>query len=546
VLAPAPRLVEETRPRSVAVLEDPMIDVVTQVERLEPTARGTLTSTPIVHVLVYMLDHRQSGSVVLREADGRHHVVYFESGCPALVRNGRPLALLGDGMVAAGFLSPHVLSKALEVARRDGTLLGKYLVTSGLVTDEALRLALGAQIPRKLERMVNLPADTDYAFYSGVNLIPDWAGGEVFPCHPLTAILSAVRHWHDRARMRATLSRIMRQPLTFHPEVDLSSFILTGEEQAVIEAIQAESPTLSVLYDMRVAGEDAVSALVYTLAVTRGFAFTAGKGPPMVALPVLEEVPEALLEDDPGVAAGQGQLAERAPAHPVAWAEPSGSASSEPASAVPSAQSLVPPGSGGARPSESEGRPRQGGWRPDRVPLSKVVDPMGSAPRSLRSELGASPISGIGGAPSPHAAQSRRGPSGAGTGAPVDQAVLVQAMTDFRLAETALDRGQNVQAGELAKKALAAEPTNLEYAALVAWTNALGVQKDALPLAIAKLNVILQEDARCVRALLYRGRLYKRIKRSTEALRDFSAVLETDPRNAEAAMEVRLLRMKKK
>jgi len=122
----------------------------------------------------------------------------------------------------------------------------------------------------------------------------------------------------------------------------------------------------------------------------------------------------------------------------------------------------------------------------------------------------------------------------------------VQAMTDFRMAEAALQRNDNAQAEVLARKAYAAEPKNADYGALVAWTQALAGSKDAIPLAIAKLNVILKEEALCERALLYRGRLYKRAKRNVEALRDFSTVLDINPKHSEASTEVRLLRMKKK
>ena len=522
VMEEAQRPVPVRPTRSIALFEDPMIEVVAQLEELEPTARGTLTSTPIVHVLVYMLDHKQTGTVVLREVDGRHHVIYFEEGRPCVVRNGRPVALLGDGLVASGLISPDVLVKALEVARRGGSLLGDYLVGSGLVGAEAMRIALSTQVPRKIERLVNLAPETDYAFYSGVNLIVDWAKGELFPCHPLSAILAAVRSWHDRARVRATLSRIAKQVLTFHPDVDLTEFILTGEEQAVVEAIHSTSSTLSSLYDLRVAGEDTVSSIVYTFAVTRSFAFTAAKGPPMLALAQLEMMPEEVAEDIDMNAATD-------PPPPMASAHPP---------AIPRAAPIVsyPPPAPSAATSAT--------WRPARIAPAEVAEP--AAPMSVRSRPG--DAGGIKGSPPSVAfreSQVRKAAPRAQAG-PDDDERLVQAMTDFRLAEAALQRNETAQADELARKALAAEPGNPDYGALVAWTGALSGSKDAIPLAIAKLNVILKEYALCERALLYRGRLYKRAKRTAEALRDFTSVLDINPKHPEASIEVRLLRMKKK
>jgi hypothetical protein len=530
----------ERRPRSVALFEDPMIDVVAQLEELDPTARGTLTSTPIVHVLVYMLDHRQTGTVVLREVDGRHHVIYFDDGRACVVRNGRPLALLGDGLVAAGILSPDALVKALDVARRGGSLLGQYLVGSGLLGAEALRITLSAQVPRKLERLVNLAPDTDYAFYGGVNLIPDWANGELFPCHPLSAILAAVRSWHDRARVRATLSRIAKQPLTFHPEVDLSNLVLTGEEHAVVDAIHTHGATLSSLYDLRIAGEDIVSSLVYMFAVTRSFAFTAAKGPPMVALAVLEEMAEDIevnANTDPPPPLNQtvATFAPPAVVAPPTQAPPR--IAPRPPVAPQAPRALMPQANAPADPSTAV-------WRPNKVPASQVADPV--APVRVPRPVDAPPIMG---APPSIAYRENNVRKAAPRVQQVDDddsERLVQAMADFRMAESALLRNDTTLAEDLARKALVAEPTNAEYGALVAWIGALSGSKEAIPLAIAKLNVILKEEALCERALLYRGRLYKRAKRPNEALRDFSSVLDINPKHAEAATEARLLRMKKK
>jgi hypothetical protein len=475
------------------------------------------------------------------------------------VRNGRPLALLGDGLVASGLVSPDVLVKALEVARRSGSLLGQYLVSSGLIAAEALRIALSAQVPRKIERLVNLASDTDYAFYSGVNLITDWAKGELFPCHALSAILAAVRGWHDRARVRATLGRIAKQVLVFHPELDLSDFMLTGEEQAVVEAIHGSSCTLSSLYDLRVAGEDTVSSIVYTFAVTRSFAFTAAKGPPMLALPLLEEAVEATSDElevvltEPPPPPPQQQ---RGYGFPVAGAGPAGPIRSmtamfaavsptDPAPGMTQVTAPLFPALPAPQPAVDSAGGDTATWRPHKVPATQAVEPGAQSVRGSRLSDGGVPR---GGPPSVafRESQVRKAPPRVQHVDDDNSERLVQAMSDFRMAETALERNEISQADELARKALAAEPTNPDYGALVAWTSTLSGAKDAIPLAIAKLNVILKEEALCERALLYRGRLYKRAKRTAEAVRDFSSVLDINPKHSEAALEVRLLRMKKK
>jgi cytochrome c-type biogenesis protein CcmH/NrfG len=62
---------------------------------------------------------------------------------------------------------------------------------------------------------------------------------------------------------------------------------------------------------------------------------------------------------------------------------------------------------------------------------------------------------------------------------------------------------------------------------------------DATSDAIAALGRIIASRPGHERALLLRGRLYKRVGRLREALRDFEAVLEENPDSAEATSAAR-------
>jgi HD-GYP domain-containing protein (c-di-GMP phosphodiesterase class II) len=244
-----------------------------------PTAQGAIAATPLVHVLVYILDHGLSGTVVFDDPEGVESYVYFYEGAPAKARLGRPVALLGEELARVGAIDREVLEKAIESAKKLGLLLGEYLVGHKLLAEDVLRTALADQLRRKLASLVNLPPETRYAFYRDVNALDTWGASALTPCHPLDAILGCVREWHDRARVHATLGRLGKQPLVLHADVDFATLSLRDEEAVVLAIIRGESPPLSALLQMNVADEDTVGSLVYTLAVTRQFAFA--KGPPM-------------------------------------------------------------------------------------------------------------------------------------------------------------------------------------------------------------------------------------------------------------------------
>ena len=70
-----------------------------------PTARGTLGATPLAHVLVYMLDHALTGSIVFREPDELEHMLYFQLGAVSKVNVARPTSRIGDELVVAGLVT---------------------------------------------------------------------------------------------------------------------------------------------------------------------------------------------------------------------------------------------------------------------------------------------------------------------------------------------------------------------------------------------------------------------------------------------------------
>jgi hypothetical protein len=491
------------------------------------TARGTLASTPILHTLVYMFDHALSGSVLLREVDGTQHAIYFSEGAPAKVRTGRSTAMLGAELVAANAIHPDAIPDAVDASRQLGTLFGEYLVAEGMLSREQLAYALQSQVVNKVASIVNLPPETDYAFYQDLNVLDTWAGGELTPCHPLNAILTSSREWYDRARIRATLGRIAKQPLSLHPQTDLSQLLLTPDESAVVDAIRTSRTTITTLYQQQIADEEAVSSLVYALAVTRCFAFTASRGAPMGARALLSTPPPALTPSMPEIASAPPV----APSQPVYAASPS---APMPSQAPLSPRAQPAPGQASQVPaSQRSSAPRIGPmavWRP---PAPAAPEPPPEEEVAEEVEISATAP------PPPPAAPDSSEEMGEAERA-------LQAMTDFRLAETALQRNDVEKAEKLARQAVEGEPSNGEYIAFLAWIHALSGRQEAVQEAIAKLGEVLKADALCERALLYRGKLLKKSNRLAEALRDFQTVLDVNPRNNEAASEARLLRMQKK
>jgi tetratricopeptide (TPR) repeat protein len=287
---------------------------------------------------------------------------------------------------------------------------------------------------------------------------------------PLNVILATVRAWNDRARVRATLSRIAKHRLVFHDLSDPMHLTFTPEERKVIDYIRAETPSASALFQAKIADEEEASSLLYALAVTRQFAFKGQKGEPM---------------------GGRGASI------PISIAPPAGS--DEEVVAIP----------------------------PSSTP------PKFTAPDFADNLARAS-------APPEQPARASQNP-------PLETAAerAIEAMTQLRLAETALERNDLAQAERFAARAVANDPYQSDYVALHTWIRAMTSNKpESLSEAILALSKLLASDPKSERALLYRGKLLKKMNRIREALRDFERLVQANPRHREGVQELRLLRQR--
>jgi curved DNA-binding protein CbpA len=121
----------------------------------------------------------------------------------------------------------------------------------------------------------------------------------------------------------------------------------------------------------------------------------------------------------------------------------------------------------------------------------------------------------------------------------------LEASTEHQKAEVLLKRGDLASAERLVAHAVELDPDHADYAALLAWVRAQRSQA-AIELVEATklLDRAIGRDPDNDRALYFRGAIYKRLGRSAEALRDFRAAAEINPRNVDAVREVRLFHMR--
>ncbi len=250
--------------------------------RPAPMAEGTFARTPLVHLLVYILDQRLTGTATFYPPDGLSHDVYFEEGVAAKIRTGAMIWPLDRVLVNLRLADEARLGEALfEISRRK-MLLGRYIVAKGLCSREDVMRALRVQLVHKLVSLCDLPPETRYAFYSPDNLIASYGGPELLRSEPLATVLATVRASTSHPATEATLARIAHVSLGFVPQADVTRFDFSREEVAVCDLLRAKRMRWTELITAGVAPEHVVKRTIYALVITRYLDLGATQKPPVV------------------------------------------------------------------------------------------------------------------------------------------------------------------------------------------------------------------------------------------------------------------------
>ncbi|MGH7293360.1 MAG: hypothetical protein ACRELB_00435 [Polyangiaceae bacterium] len=137
-----------------------------------------------------------------------------------------------------------------------------------------------------------------------------------------------------------------------------------------------------------------------------------------------------------------------------------------------------------------------------------------------------------------------------GSGSPEMQdavAKVIDAAQQFQKAEVCFKRNDLGQAEDYCRKAVLGDPTQPDYLALLAWLEALKPEHQSSEKtleSIRQLDRAAGMGGRSEKAFYWRVMLYKRLGKIDLATKDFKRVVELNPRNIDAAREVRIQQMR--
>lgn len=573
---------------------------------LEATATGTLQATPFGHLLVYLLDRGLTGTLVLEEANGDKHAIWFETGAPAKVKTASAVTYLGQVLVEQRAITREVYERTLQGALHERRLHGQVLLETGAIDQRVLRDALREQLARQVLWLFKLAPGTAFGYYDQVNLLERWGAPEGLRTRPLALIWRGLRRHASAAEIDTVTGRLGDRPIELHVDAPIRRFRFASTEQALVDVLRAKPQPLSSLMASGLAPPEDVKRLVYVLVILRQLELGVpgaepvgvDEAPSSSRIPIAPAGRASFHEIDRPAPVDRGSIpdvehvvpsqrfsdshrvASPVPAAPVApTAPPQNRISSPiPASPRPSTaptsprQSLSPVGTGSAEQRlelesltarlggthyEVLGVPRDAPagviqnaffglakkWHPDRL-RPEMADLKDQATRVFSRISEASQVLAD--------PTSRRNYdqslSGGGTGDSADEAAQVQkvlrATTAFQKAEVLLKRGNLALAEKEAQIAFENDPSQADHVALHVWIQAQKPDANLTDLAVV-LEKAAKSEPNNLRVRWYRGQLLKRLGRAREALHDFRFIVEKDPRHTDAHREVRLYAMRR-
>ena len=558
--------------------------------RPAPAASGTLAKTPLIHLLIYAFEKKLDGTIEVMTPAGLRAVLLFIAGEPAKVQTDEAGSYLGQVLTDLGYLAEDMRAQSLQELARAATgtrvLHGEWLLRKGVIDATKLELGLREQLVRKLHHVATMPPETTYAYYHGFDALHDWGGVASRGVDPLPLLWGLLREATPRSHVDAALARVEGSSLRIAKGADLTRLGLGTIEQGAAELLRLKRMTVSEFPRVSGLGETEARLLTYLLLVTKQVdVITAGhrprsSGPPRATVPPRTSAPPRMSVSPYASAPPRTSVPPRSSLPPNATTAPPPS----PRTAI--SKSLFP-ASGASRSKPPPGLPNDLAerwttiverartidradyfamldlardatpeeaqasyfslakrWHPDRLPAelgpirdacSRVFARMSEAHSTLTDEERCSRYMRL---------------LAEGSGSPEMQetvAKVVEAATDFQKAEVCFKRQDYAQAETLCRKAAKADATQPDYHAMLAWLISLKPESQSaekVAECIQMLDRAVAMSDRCERAYFWRGMLHKRVGRSDAAIRDFRRAYDLNPRNIDAAREVRLHNMR--
>ena len=231
-----------------------------------PKLAGRLEDEPLPGLL-HQLHHAQATGVLRLDARAGRHEVFVREGFPVAVNLPGSAELLGKVLVEMNILDEETHKRTLAQPPPKGTKYGEWLVEQKLVSIDHMKLALKAQVRRKLHRLFFLN-DGQFAFADGTHH-EGMEGHDSLRIHPARAIYQGVRSAWNAERLAGALFLLEGRAIKCTAdETAVARYGIGPDDGKVAELLRKGYWAMPDLIEASRMQMQPVHALVYALYVT--------------------------------------------------------------------------------------------------------------------------------------------------------------------------------------------------------------------------------------------------------------------------------------
>jgi hypothetical protein len=250
------------------------------------TARGTLNKTPLAHLIVYVLDRRLTGTLVLTPTDeiSMQLGIYFDRGVPLRIWIPPGVAPLTKMLVRLGHMqAPMLDDPMLSLVGEHEAALEAELLRHGWASAAQVAEARALQLRQGIEFLFRLSAQAKYAFFADTDLVEGHAGAIFGRVSPLELVVAGLRARGEDPAMQRLLERLGAAPLRLATGARADGFGFELDESSAFEAIALSAPSLAELTQNPLIDVAAARRVVYVLLLTRSLVVgaTSSQRPPI-------------------------------------------------------------------------------------------------------------------------------------------------------------------------------------------------------------------------------------------------------------------------
>ncbi|MBN2530257.1 MAG: DnaJ domain-containing protein [Deltaproteobacteria bacterium] len=234
--------------------------------RPKPIAKGNFANTPFAHILVYIRNKRLHGTLEVHEG-GQEISIYFREGAPTRVASTEPGKRLGEVLAEMGRITPQQLQESLDEVRRTGELHGQALVRMGFVDGSGLVAGITEQMISKMTSAFGF-THGEYAFYQGVDLIPQ-GPSEIINMHSWALLMAGIRQYAAQMNLSPYLAALDDKSFFLADPELLKDFRLNGEERMLCRRLLERPQDLISLKKWDAVDRHVVLGTLYVLLITK-------------------------------------------------------------------------------------------------------------------------------------------------------------------------------------------------------------------------------------------------------------------------------------